>query len=656
VVLRYLANFRYFLTPPDRDGLEAFACRIDPPTPATCDTGPDERRGRVRSPVHQRRPPRAPFPLGATWDGTGVNFALYAEHATAVEVLLFDTAYDPEPSATWSLRERTGPVWHGYLVGVRPGPALRAAGHGPWAPHEGHRFNPNKVLLDPYARAIGRPVPLAPEPAGSSTVPAARCPTSRLRPLRAARRRRRRRLRLAGRRAPRVPWEDMVVYEAHVRGLTMRHPDVPEELRGTFLGPRVAAGRRHLRDLGVTTVSLLPVTPVVDEPRLLDLGLSNYWGYHPLGYFAPEPRYSSNGPLTAVHDFKTMVRELHRAGIEVMIDVVYNHTGEGDHRGPTLSFRGIDNRAYYKLSPKDRRFYLDYTGTGNTLDPGNPYVLQLITDSLRYWVTEMGVDGFRFDLAAALARELHDVDMLSAFFKVIQQDPVLSRVKLVAEPWDVGHGGYQVGNFPWQWLEWNGRYRDAVRAYWRGDPRPGRRARHPPRRLRRPLRPQRPAAVGLGQLRHGPRRLHPRRPRQLRAQAQPRQRRGQPRRPRPRDLQQRRRRGAHRSPRRAPPPARAASRPAGDAAAVAGRADAARRRRAVAQPARQQQRLLPGQRHQLVRLGARRRGEGVPGLHPRDGGLPPRAPGVPAPQLPDGPRPPRTAAATSPGGSATPAP
>jgi len=208
----------------------------------------------------------------------------------------------------------------------------------------------------------------------------------------------------------------------------------------------------------------------VEEARLLDLGLSNYWGYHPLGYFAPEPRYSSNGPLSAVHDFKTMVRELHRAGMEVMVDVVYNHTGEGDHRGPTLSFRGIDNRGYYKLSPKDRRFYLDYTGTGNTLDPGNPYVLQLITDSLRYWVTEMGVDGFRFDLAAALARELYDVDMLSAFFKVIQQDPVLSRVKLVAEPWDVGHGGYQVGNFPWQWLEWNGRYRDAVRAFWRGDP------------------------------------------------------------------------------------------------------------------------------------------------------------------------------------------
>jgi isoamylase len=412
-----------------------------------------------------------PFPLGATWDGLGVNFAVYAEHATGIEVVLFDTAYDPEPSATWRLRERVGPVWHGYLSGLHPGQRYGLRVHGPWAPQEGHRFNPRKVLLDPYARALGRPYRWHPSLQGSLLAPDGEVPddtdSAPYAPLGVV-------VDDAfdwqGVRPPRVPWEDMVVYEAHVRGLTMLHPGVPEELRGTFLGlvsPPVIA---HLRDLGITTVSLLPVTPVVDEPRLLDQGLSNYWGYHPLGYFAPEPRYSSNGPLKALADFKTMVRELHRAGIEVMVDVVYNHTGEGDHRGPTLSFRGIDNRAYYKLSPKDRRFYLDYTGTGNTLDPGNPYVLQLITDSLRYWVTEMGVDGFRFDLAAALARELYDVDMLSAFFKVIQQDPVLSRVKLVAEPWDVGHGGYQVGNFPWQWLEWNGRYRDAVRAYWRGDP------------------------------------------------------------------------------------------------------------------------------------------------------------------------------------------
>ena len=352
-----------------------------------------------------------PFPLGASWDGTGVNFALFAVHATSVEVVLFDTAYDPEPSASWTLRERTGPVWHGYLPGVRPGQRYGLRVDGPWAPHEGHRFNPNKVLLDPYTRAIGRPYRWHPSlmgsVAGSGGEVREETDSAPYAPLGAV-------IDDAfdwqGVAPPRVPWEDMVLYEAHVRGMTMRHPDVPEDLRGSFLGLAAPPVVDHLRSLGVTTVSLLPVNPVVDEPRLLDLGLSNYWGYHPLGYFAPEPRYSSNGPITAVNDFKTMVRELHRAGIEVMIDVVYNHTGEGDHRGPTLSFRGIDNRAYYKLSPQDPRFYLDYTGTGNTLDPGKPYVLQLITDSLRYWVTEMGVDGVRFDLAAALARELHDVD------------------------------------------------------------------------------------------------------------------------------------------------------------------------------------------------------------------------------------------------------
>ncbi len=415
--------------------------------------------------------PGRPFPLGATWDGAGVNVAVYAENAEAVDVVLFDTAYDPEPTLTHRLRERTGPVWHGYLPGVGPGRRYGLRVHGPWAPQEGHRFNPAKVLLDPYAKAIGRP--LRWDESLNGSVPGARGDlrderdSAAFAPLGAvvddafdwqdvA--------------SPRVPWEDTVIYEAHVRGLTMQHPDVPEELRGTFLGLVEPAVLDHLARLGITTVSLLPVTPVVDEPRLLEMGLSNYWGYHPLNFFAPEPRYSSNGPLTAVQDFKTMVRELHRAGFEVLVDVVYNHTGEGDHLGPTLSFRGVDNRGYYKLSPKDRRFYIDYTGTGNTLDPGNPYVLQLITDSLRYWVTTMGVDGFRFDLASALAREFYDVDMLSAFFKVIQQDPVLSRVKLIAEPWDVGPGGYQVGNFPWHWLEWNGRYRDAVRSYWRGDP------------------------------------------------------------------------------------------------------------------------------------------------------------------------------------------
>jgi glycogen operon protein len=415
--------------------------------------------------------PGHPFPLGATWDAGGVNFAVYAEHATRVEVLLFDTAYDPEPSATLVLPERTGPVWHGYVPGVGVGRRYGLRVDGPWAPEEGHRFNPHKVLLDPYAKAIGRPYRWHPSLMGSVAGPRGEARDERDSAAHAP---------LGavvddafdwqGVARPDVAWEDTVLYETHVRGLTMQHPGVPEDLRGTFLGLVQPPVLEHLQRLGITTVSLLPVTPVVDEPRLLDLGLANYWGYHPLGYFAPEPRYSSNGPVTAVSDFKTMVRELHRAGLEVLVDVVYNHTGEGDHRGPTLSFRGLDNAAYYKLSPRDRRFYIDYTGTGNTLDPGNPYVLQLITDSLRYWVNEMGVDGFRFDLASALARELYDVDMLSGFFKVIQQDPVLSRVKLIAEPWDVGPGGYQVGNFPWHWLEWNGRYRDAVRGYWRGDP------------------------------------------------------------------------------------------------------------------------------------------------------------------------------------------
>jgi isoamylase len=414
--------------------------------------------------------PGRPYPLGATWDGHGVNLALYAEHATRIEWLLFDGAYDVVPARSVDLPERTGPVWHGYLPGIEPGQLYGLRVHGPWDPAEGHRFNPAKVLLDPYARAIGRPLHTHRSLAGSVGRGEHEAPseidTAPFAPLGAV-------VSDAfdwqGVEAPRVPWQDTIIYETHVRGLSMRHPDVPEEQRGTYLGVVSEPVLRHLRDLGVTTVQLLPIQSIVQDQRLVDMGLANYWGYNTLNYFAPEPRYASSGPLGAVDECKTMVRELHRAGFEVIIDVVYNHTGEGNHAGPTLSFRGIDNRAYYKLQPKDRRFYMDYTGTGNTLDPGNPYVLQLITDSLRYWVTEMHVDGFRFDLAAALAREFYDVDMLSAFFKVIQQDPVLSRVKLIAEPWDVGPGGYQVGNFPWSWTEWNAAYRDSVRAFWRGD-------------------------------------------------------------------------------------------------------------------------------------------------------------------------------------------
>ncbi len=416
--------------------------------------------------------PGQPHPLGATFDGEGVNFALYSEHATGVELCLFDTAYDPEPARTLELSDRTGPVFHGYLPGIAPGQRYGYRVHGPYEPQRGHRFNPAKVVLDPYARAIGRPLRWHDSLMGYLHGPAGDDrPDPRddaaFAPLGAV---------VADAfawgddRPPAIASEDTVIYETHVRGMTMRHPQVAEEERGTYLGLASDAVIDHLRSLGVTTVQLLPVHAIAEEERLRRMGLSNYWGYHPLNYFAPEPRYAANGPVHAVDEFRTMVRRLHAAGLEVILDVVYNHTGEGDHRGPTLSFRGIDNRSYYKLHPGRPEHYIDYTGTGNTLDPGNPYVLQLIMDSLRTWVQGMHVDGFRFDLASALARELYDVDMLSAFFKVIQQDPVLSGVKLIAEPWDVGPGGYQVGNFPWRWCEWNGRYRDAVRSYWRGDP------------------------------------------------------------------------------------------------------------------------------------------------------------------------------------------
>jgi isoamylase len=413
--------------------------------------------------------PGHPFPLGTTWDGQGVNVAVYSEHAERIEWLLFATPFDIEPVRVFELRDRTGPVWHGYVPSVGPGLLYGLRVYGPWAPEDGHRFNPAKVLLDPYARAIGRPLRWDPslygfEPGSRGDLRDGR-DNAAFAPLGAivddA-------FDWQGVLAPSVRWDETVIYETHVRGATMQHPGVPEELRGTYLGLASPSVVDHLLRLGVTTVQLLPVHAIVDDQRLVDQGLVNYWGYNPLNYFAPEPRYATDVG-SALREFKTMVRELHRAGLEVIVDVVYNHTGESDHLGPTLSFRGIDNRSYYKLAPRDRRFYQDYTGTGNTLDPGNPYVLQLITDSLRYWVTEMHVDGFRFDLAAALARELYDVDMLSAFFKVIQQDPILSRTKLIAEPWDVGPGGYQVGNFPWHWTEWNGRYRDTVRSFWRGD-------------------------------------------------------------------------------------------------------------------------------------------------------------------------------------------
>jgi glycogen operon protein len=420
-----------------------------------------------------RARPGRPYPLGATWDGLGVNFAVYSDHAEAIHLLLFDHAEARAPSAEIPLEERTGPVWHGYVPHVRPGQLYAYRAFGPYEPSEGHRFNPNKVLLDPYAKAIGRAprwhdslfaYQFGGEDADltfSGEPDDAHAPLGMvIEPG----------FEWGDDQPPNVPWERTIIYETHVRGLTMQHPDVPPEQRGTYLGVISEPVLEHLLSLRVTTIQLMPVQAYLQDRHLSERGLRNYWGYNPLAYFAPEPRYAAGGPGAAVYELKMMVRALHAAGLEVIIDVVYNHTGEGNQLGPTLSYRGLDNAGYYKLSPEDPRYYMDYTGTGNTLDPSNAYVLQLITDSLRYWVEEMHVDGFRFDLAAALARELYDVDMLSAFFKVIQQDPVLSRVKLIAEPWDVGPGGYQVGAFPWQWAEWNGRYRDVARRYWRGDP------------------------------------------------------------------------------------------------------------------------------------------------------------------------------------------
>jgi len=420
--------------------------------------------------VHIR--PGKPYPRGATWDGIGVNFALHSAHAEKVELLLFNDAEDREPALTFELPERTGPMWHGYVVNLRPGQLYGYRVYGPYDPENGHRFNPNKVLLDPYAKAIGRPLRWDDSLFGydvddeqkdrsfDTTDSAPYAPLAAVVEETFA---------WGNDQSPEIPWEDTIIYETHVKGMTQQHPEVPEPLRGTYLGMACEPVIDHLKKLGVTTVQLLPVHAKLHRRELLEKGLREYWGYNTLAYFAPEPEYSSNGPETAVRDFKMMVRALHDAGLEVIIDVVYNHTCEGNQMGPTLSWRGVDNRTYYKLNPDANRYYMDYTGTGNTLDPGDSYVLQMIMDSLRYWVTEMHVDGFRFDLASALARELYDVDMLGSFFKVVQQDPVLSQVKLIAEPWDVGPGGYQVGSFPWQWAEWNGRYRDAIRRFWRGD-------------------------------------------------------------------------------------------------------------------------------------------------------------------------------------------
>jgi isoamylase len=412
-------------------------------------------------------------PLGATWDGHGVNFALYSEHADAVELCLFDYPADPVESRRIELTDCTNFIWHGYLPGLAPGQAYGYRVHGPWRPDGGDRFNPHKLLLDPYARAVAGRVDWSGPVYGYQTAPRAndQIPDERdsapyvprglvIDPA----------FDWGDDRPPRIPWNDSIIYETHVKGFTERHPDVPPDLRGGYLGLAQPAAIDHLRRLGVTAVELLPVHEFVSEAFLVAHGLTNYWGYNTLGFFAPDARYASLRPgADPVLEFKTMVKTLHAAGIEVILDVVYNHTAEGNHLGPTLSFRGIDNLTYYRLVPEEPRYYLDFTGTGNTLNVRHPQTLRLIMDSLRYWVQEMHVDGFRFDLASALARELYDVDRLGSFFDVIHQDPTLSRVKLIAEPWDVGEGGYQVGNFPVLWTEWNGKYRDAVRRCWRGD-------------------------------------------------------------------------------------------------------------------------------------------------------------------------------------------
>ncbi|MCD7098041.1 glycogen debranching protein GlgX [Stenotrophomonas sp. MMGLT7] len=416
------------------------------------------RRSRIRE--------GSPYPLGATWDGLGVNFSLYSANATRVELCLFDARGREQERI--ALPEYTDEIWHGYLPDARPGQLYGYRVHGPYAPDAGHRFNPNKLLLDPYAKQIAGQLRWGPQLFGyvlghkdrdlsfdrrDSAAYMPKCAV--VDPA----------FTWGRDRSPEVPWSDTVIYEAHVRGLTMRHPAVPEELRGTFSALRVDEVVEHIRGLGVTAVELLPVHAYLDDQHLLEKGLRNYWGYNTIGFFAPQPRYMATG---TVDEFKQMVACLHHAGLEVILDVVYNHTAEGNELGPTLSFKGIDNASYYRLAD-DRRFYINDTGTGNTFDLTNAGALRMVNDSLRYWVQHMHVDGFRFDLATILGRELHGFDPSCSFLDAVRQDPMLGGCKLIAEPWDVGPGGYQVGNFPPGWAEWNDRFRDTVRAFWRGD-------------------------------------------------------------------------------------------------------------------------------------------------------------------------------------------
>jgi glycogen operon protein len=416
--------------------------------------------------------PGSSHPLGATWDGEGVNFALFSRNATAVELCFFEHPEDAVPVSSVTMSPSTDWVWRCYLPDIRPGSLYGYRVDGPWDPQNGQRFNKAKLLIDPYAKAVSGPIRWSAALFGHSAAGPANDLVLDSRDS-------------AGGmpksvvvdqsftwgqdRHPRIPWNHTVIYECHVRGMTMTHPGVPEHLRGTFLGMASDAVIDHLLGLGVTAVELMPIHQFVADQHLVEKGLTNYWGYNTLAFFAPHVGYASGGLGQQVSEFKSMVKTLHRAGLEVILDVVYNHTGEGSHLGPTLSLRGVDNSTYYRLQPDNKRFNLDYTGTGNTLNVVHPRTLALIMDSLRYWVTDMHVDGFRFDLAPVLLRGLTE-DRRSAFFEVIQQDPILSQVKLIAEPWDIGPGGYQLGQFPPGWAEWNGAYRDCVRKFWRGDP------------------------------------------------------------------------------------------------------------------------------------------------------------------------------------------
>jgi isoamylase len=419
--------------------------------------------------------PGTAYPLGATYDGAGTNFSLFSEVAEKVELCLI--AKDGTEERI-TLDEVDGYVWHSYLPTVTPGQRYGFRVHGPWDPSAGHRCDPSKLLLDPYGKSFHGAFDFtqalfsyeleaaASDPAATGTPPMVdslghTMTSVVINPF----------FNWASDRSPNTPYHETVIYEAHVKGMTETHPDIPEEQRGTYAGLCHPVIIEHLKSLGVTAIELMPVHQFLHDHRLLDLGLQNYWGYNTFGFFAPHYQYAANQNAGgAVGEFKTMVRSFHEAGIEVILDVVYNHTAEGSHLGPTINFRGIDNAAYYRLLDGDPQFYKDFTGTGNSLNARHPHTLQLIMDSLRYWVLEMHVDGFRFDLASTLAREFYDVDRLSAFFDLVQQDPVVSQVKLIAEPWDVGEGGYQVGNFPGLWTEWNGKYRDTVRDYWRGEP------------------------------------------------------------------------------------------------------------------------------------------------------------------------------------------